>query len=307
MKRQIGISVASLLPWSLGKDGFRRSIDLIAKADFDGLQILPFRGWIFCDDEDEYGKKTNLDASGVSGLNSDLVISFEDAWNSGSFFGALQREAVQLITRKCIREHKPRLWDWFLFGSREQSEKAVQGFIKYFPQAIYVSNGWPKYIKREYGTELCPEMIPKSDKSTRDEIFDRISRILNSIVWDTKHILRGRRHGEPPIALTTNSSHDNWRELLEKIHVEQIKLIHVKPKFPSELELHKMLNSLAKKTQGTLCPVILEDKPVCSSQQKTIDYLKNNGNFWGSILISFSQKNLWNKKTVGCTLVADGY
>lgn len=42
-----------------------------------------------------------------------------------------------------------------------------------------------------------------------------------------------------------------------------------------------MLNALAKKTKDTLCPVILEARPVFGNQQKTVEYLKKQREYLG--------------------------
>lgn len=255
MERKIGVSVASLLPWSLGKDGIYKSIEIaVEKSGFNGLQILPMRRW---QAEETLG---------------DWVISFEDAWNSGSFFGAIEREIYQFVTRKkCAMEEKPRFYDWFLFGNREEACDIAYHFRQEFWRAIYISNEWPSYsAKADYNAiELCPEMFPMR----KQNIFDQICAISN-IAFDTEHVTRKGRHGEPPIAECWK-----WRDLIELIEPERIKLIHVKPHFPAGSELPQMLATLAKKTKDTMCPVILEAKPIFRSKKKTIDWLKEHLDF----------------------------
>lgn len=72
--RILGINAASLLPWSLGPWGATLSLYIARAAGYDGLQILPLKGW---------------------GINCSIpqknVISYEYAWNTGTTLGAFQR------------------------------------------------------------------------------------------------------------------------------------------------------------------------------------------------------------------------
>jgi len=45
MTRKLGVSVISLLPYSLGPDGLGRSVELAKKAGLSGVKALPLHGW----------------------------------------------------------------------------------------------------------------------------------------------------------------------------------------------------------------------------------------------------------------------
>ncbi len=118
-KRLFGVSTISLLPHSLGRGGFDRSKTIASQAGFDVLQVLPLRGWSVEAWENE--KLTGKLLEFV-GLNGNWIISYQDAWNGGSLFSAIEREIYQFITRKkCAMEEKPLFYDWFLFGSWKKS------------------------------------------------------------------------------------------------------------------------------------------------------------------------------------------
>ena len=81
----------------------------------------------------------------------------------------------------------------------------------------------------------------------------------HGLVWDTEHVIRPGRHGEPPIT-------DNWENLLEEVKYN-IRLIHVKNSAPPE-----MLKALAENTSSSI-PVIFEDMPFGSTD--AVSLIKN--------------------------------
>jgi len=66
MARKFGVSVISMLPYSLGPNGLGRSIEIAVNAGMDGVQALPLYGW-----------NPNL-------FPEKGVISIEEAWGQGS-------------------------------------------------------------------------------------------------------------------------------------------------------------------------------------------------------------------------------
>lgn len=60
--RKVGINTASLLPWSIGPRGPALSVEIAQAAGFNGLQILPLRGWT---------RET------MAGIPQDFVLSWE--------------------------------------------------------------------------------------------------------------------------------------------------------------------------------------------------------------------------------------
>lgn len=66
MARKFGVSVISMLPYSLGPNGLGRSIEIAKSAGMDGVQALPLYGW-----------NPNL-------FPEKGVLSIEEAWGLGS-------------------------------------------------------------------------------------------------------------------------------------------------------------------------------------------------------------------------------
>jgi len=181
--RVYGINVVTLFPWSLGPGGFQRSVALATAAGFNGLQVLPLRGW---------GSLDALDAS--------KVISFEDAWNGGSFSRALFR-SLRLLSDVAA----PSLLDWILFGPR--ASKTFQLVRSRLDQAFYVAH--------DFGSNTILEINPEAGISTM-----AYKEYPHGLCWDTLHVRRPCRGSSEEIR--------NWKTLLKAV-VPQIKLIHVHP------------------------------------------------------------------------------
>lgn len=233
MIRRIGVNVVTLLPFSLGKFGLGRASLLAYEAGFDGLQIMPLRDW---------GHIT------FSGISAKRIISFELAWNCGSLFGAVLRHL------HLAGENKPRLRDWLLFEKCDiASYRTDLIFQHYRKTSLFVSHD----VAHVGVMEMNPE------NKLAPAIYANYAR---GICWDTEHIIRPGRHGEPPVT-------DNWRNLLDKVG-RNIRLIHVKSSADPE-----MLRALAKAAPG--CPVILEDPPIIRFRGKTLEWLKGRREFLG--------------------------
>ncbi len=106
-RRIYGINVVSMFPWSLGTKGQVRSVEFARNAGFDGIQVLPMRGWSYEDIQ----------------LWEPYVISFEDAWN----YGSLEKALLRMFG--VLRDPAPTLLDWLLFGKK---------YSTFFPGAITV-------------------------------------------------------------------------------------------------------------------------------------------------------------------------
>jgi len=247
-KRIFGVNIATLFPWSWGPWGFHASLALALSAGFDGLQILPMRGWgNICLTEEEKQR----------------VIAMEDAWNGGKLRYALWREAAIIWHRKKGKsmgmewERFPRLHDWLLFGSWVKSYEVMRNHINTFDLGQIVTyHIW----NRNLPVEICPEnatMFPEGPINYPP-----------GIVLDTEHLTRCGRHGQPAI---------DWKKLLDRLDSNQVKFIHVKPHAPEVAELRKMLLALAELTHDSRCPIILEASPrilLFGRWEKTVSWLR---------------------------------
>jgi hypothetical protein len=128
-RRRFYVNAASLIPWSLGSGGPKRAVELAAKAGFDGLQLLPLRGW-------------TLDTIGT--IPEGVIVAYEDAWNQGTLAGAVSRQLGM------VGDEQPLLLDWMLFGSKPLD---VTHFGQLFHKALkIVHNTW------DFGSyEINPE------------------------------------------------------------------------------------------------------------------------------------------------------
>ncbi len=230
MTRIIGVSVVSLLPWSLGKKGLARSIRIAHEAGYAGVQALPFKSW---------------DPSSFDSIDRDAVISYEGPWNTGFFSGALRR----LFGR--AGEEEPTLLDWLLFGS---GEKQILGrLVDCFPAALYVV-----HHKGEDPLEINPEAgLTVADYLSYEP----------GLVWDTEHVRRPRRDGQGgPVA---ENWYELWRELdpaqIKLIHFNA-RGRALKEFLAGEVnDLAIMLHNVA---QTTTCPIVVEIPPPVT--QKTL-------------------------------------
>ena len=212
MNRRIGVSVVCMLPWSLGRNGLARAAIMARLAGFQGLQILPMRGW------DEL---TFTEAS------PNQIISFELAWNCGSLWKAVLRHL------HLAGEESPLLHDWLLFGKCDDTERRAEMIFHHFQKtSMFITHDVIHVGVMEMHPELDLEVGVYADYP-------------HGLVWDTEHVIRSGRHGQPPIT-------DDWEKLLDEVG-HNIRLIHVKDPINP-----KMLKALAEKTT---CPVIFEARP----------------------------------------------
>lgn len=223
MDRIIGVSVASLLPWSLGQKGLDRAVRIAHAAGYAGVQALPLRSW---------------DPLSFEGIDPDAIIAYEGPWNMGSFWGA--------IRRLCGRagEEEPTLLDWLLFGS---GEKQILGWLAAtFPEAVYVAH--------RPGDDLL-EIHPEADLTVADYISYE-----PGLVWDTHHVRRPRRDGRSgPVV---ERWFELWRQLdpaqLRLIHFNA-RGKELRAFLAGEVnELARMFYNVAR---ATTCPIIVEISP----------------------------------------------
>jgi hypothetical protein len=162
MRRKIGVSVISLLPWSI--ISLPLAVGIAGSAGFSGIQLLPLRG---------------MNGKNIWEISDNFVISIENAWNSGTLSGTLKR------LFRLSGEKNPTLKDWLFFGETPDVKRRM-GIIKdRFPDALYVVHSAGRGI-----VEIHPEL------RLRDIDYARIGI---DVVLDTEHWIRGGRHGEPPV------------------------------------------------------------------------------------------------------------
>lgn len=177
MARKIGLNVVMTFPWCLGFGGLHRAIKLSRLAGYDGLQILPLRGW---------------SAGDFEGVDPERIIAMEDAWNHGPFLSALARQAG------LIGEPAPLFHDWLLFGPSGKTIADRLALMRsIFPDAIFPAH-------KPSGTDPI-EMHPEAGLSIK-EYAER----PYGLVWDTAHVLRMGRHDEAPVT-------NDWRKLFAQV------------------------------------------------------------------------------------------
>jgi len=176
MNRKIGVSVVCMLPWSLGRNGLARSVMMAYEACFSGLQILPMRGW---------------DHLTFSGILSEQIISFELAWNCGSFWKAILRHL------HLAGEENPLLHDWLLFGKCNAIEHRTELIFHHFQKTSM-------FITHDVTHVGVIEMHPELE-------FDIgiYANYPHGLVWDTEHVIRSGRHGNC-LLLTTGRGY--WKK-----------------------------------------------------------------------------------------------
>jgi len=245
MSRKYGINVISLWPWVIGENGIDVAVRMASAANFDGLQVLPLRGWT-------HEKLVEY---------SYPVISQEKSFNNGNIFECFVNtsKSVLGITNA---EGAPRMVDWVLFGKNRELEN-LGGDVLY---CVHDDN--------EAGDVY--EISPKKSKEFKnslngDLLFNR------DLCIDTRHIRGFDRRSDREIKAK------NTLELLRKIPSDLIKLIHINPIKTSSLdeeellflgkdcELIEMLKILGKKSNA---PVILELVPKINlSEGGRVSYL----------------------------------
>jgi hypothetical protein len=217
VERKIGVNVISLLPWSIRN--LNSSLGLAATVGFSGVQLLPL----------ENMSRTNLDQ-----IPRHFVISYEGAWNSGTFSGVAKR------LLGISGEEDPTLKDWLIFGKKPLAKARLELIKTKFPDALPVIHSAGRGI-----LEMHPELRLRDIDYIKNDV---------SVVWDTEHVVRVGRHGEKP--LTTD-----WRRFLGILDHKNIKLIHYKPDLPGLLPTSETGEMLLRLAELTTCPVVLEARP----------------------------------------------
>lgn len=223
-KRKIAVSAASFFPWCLGRGGIERTLKLSKKAGFDGLQILPLRGW-----------------TDFSALDPRDVMSYTPEWNSGTWWGAFRR-TLGLAGEEC-----PLILDMVLFGSKLAVTSSFAKIQATFPKAIYVA--------RVPGTNPL-EIHPEAGLTVNE-----YAQYPYPLIWDTWHSRRPMRYGQGgQITHDWQKLLASVAAKICQIHVhptikEIVSLIRGDP----QMELIKMLKTLGEKTA---CPVVIEVAPL---------------------------------------------
>lgn len=153
--RNLGITVASLGLWALGPSGPKRALEKADAAGFNGLQVLPLRGW---------------NQESMKSIPPLKVISYEGAWNQGTLMGVFLRMAHPKD------ETKPKPEDWLMFGAHPLEAYQIG---EVFPNALRIVHKPEEAWMGAY--EVNPEGgLPKAGQRT---------------VFDTLHAFRGNRDG----------------------------------------------------------------------------------------------------------------
>lgn len=223
--RKYGINVVSLTPFSLGKKGFKKSLDIAEKLGLDGIQALPMRGW----------HKDNESYEDCR----DKVISFEDPWNSGTLGERFRRTISE------IKKGYPTFMDVYLFGFNPKP--FLKATEKIFGQSKFIDHKLNAY---RYMVEIYPQVSNKIGDYTDPN---------RRLVWDTRHV---RDKGMPDWkSLLSELSPESIKMIhfQPKNEKELVEFMNYK-----ENELMKMLQGLALKVSRD-CPMILEIKPTIRS------------------------------------------
>ncbi|MDP2873744.1 MAG: hypothetical protein Q8N84_00350 [bacterium] len=223
-KRKIGVSAAPFFPWCLGREGIERTVGLAKRAGFDGLQILPLRGWM-----------------DFAGLDPKFVMSYTPEWNSGTWRGAFRR-TLGLAGEEC-----PLILDMVLFGSDQAVINSMGAIRSAFPEAIYVAK-----VPGTNPLEIHPEA---------GLTVDEYAQYPYPLIWDTWHSRRPMRYGQGgEITKNWQILLERVAAKICQIHVhptirEIVSLVRGDP----QTELIKMLRALGEKT---VCPVVIEVAPL---------------------------------------------
>lgn len=226
--RKYGISTVSLVPFSLGKKGFEKSLDIVEKLGLNGIQALPMRGWPV--DKNYY-------ASNLQEPWDKMILSFEGAWNSGTIRERFSRTASEM------KKGYPTFMDWYLFGFNPKSVL----------EAVRQVFGWQKFIDHKFGDYWCKvEIYP--------EASTQIQNYLNypsgvGLVWDTRHV---RDKGMPDWRKLLSELPSESIKMIHFQPKDEIELTKFMNGEKNELSI--MLKALADKVFKD-CPVILEIKP----------------------------------------------
>lgn len=173
------------------------------------------------------------------------VLAFEDAWNYGGFWEVPLRMLG-------VRPEGPTFLDWVLFRSPHSTS-----FANAIPSAHHMRLG--------VATEIHPELTTNVDD------YVSFCEAGGKLCWDTWHVRRNRREGQPGIA--------DWKDLLRQLPEDAIALIHVhlvkgeiESFFAGEGELVEMLAKL-NETVSADVPVIIEIAPPMTTRSRTTEFL----------------------------------
>ena len=239
MKREYGVNVLSLYPWSSGKGGIGRAVSMALDAGYDGVQALPLRGW----GGREYG------------ILGSFVISYEGSFANGGFFEAsfnsLRKMVGKLLKTKSTQLISPLFEDWLFFGKDNRT-------LPSNPHALKIVHKVEE-IEEKAMLEIGPDAGISG--SYKDFV---ISNGCGRLCWDTFHVRRENRRADQTKPM------DEWETVLASLPSNSIGLIHVHPVQNSKVdeldlllsgkycELVTMLRCLRDTTNA---PAILEIVP----------------------------------------------
>lgn len=227
-KRQLGVSVITLIPWSYGPGGFGRALRLAKRAGFDGLQVLPLRGWGLL---------------GYPKYWDNGVISWEDAWNTGSFWEVPLRHLGR-------RPDGPLFLDWVLFPNKKAP---VLG-------ATYVAH----YLDSFGVVEVHPEL------SLDPEWYAQQAFNGFRFCIDTHHLTRPHRVIGDKL---------DWENILLALPTKSVELIHLNLRDSNALEEFKNDTGRVSRICSWIevrypyVPIILEVPPLALHPKKLVEEL----------------------------------
>lgn len=228
MGRKYGISTVSLVPYSLGRDGFKNSLDIaISSLGLSGIQALPMRGW--SNDKYHYARY-------LGDPLDQIILSFEGSWNSGTIFQALKRRFGSK------REGYPTFLDLYLFGRKPEAVLKVMDDVF----------GWDKYISHKFENSGYRYMVEIGPDNVQIQNYVDYK---HGLVWDTWHV---REEGMPDWRDLLSALPPESIKLIHFHPKDEGELAEFMSGKANELD--DMLQALRLKVSPD-CPLILETRP----------------------------------------------
>lgn len=230
MEIKVGVSTATLFPWTLMPGVSAWIINNVWEEHGIGTQLLPL---------------TALGTRELGRLNPDAILSFEGAWNEGKAPKTDREVMLQLL------KHPTDLGPW-LFWSQNHQKRIIKAIAECFPDA------WP--IDTTYAGRLSLLEISGDN-------WDTFLAYLNrggGGVWDSWHC-RGNNCSQEADSI----GRERTIKILKE-HADGIKVIHLQTRDKKELEkfltgeenfLSCFLREMLPLAQDGGVPVIIEWMP----------------------------------------------
>lgn len=236
--RRYYVNVVSLAPYSLGRGGPIRALEMVVEAGLAGVQLLPMRGY---------------DYVSVKNLPRSAIVSYEGPWNSGTLFNALRREWRKRIGKsKPTDVQWPLLIDWLFFGPRPER---VSTFKTLFPKALYVTH--------DASASGVYEIHPEGGFPLEEQ----------PLCWDTFHTRRPYQASGHRSPFRWARLLEAKSKQVSLIHVHPVgSEISSLLAGQTEGELQDMLQMLARHTKVSV-PIVIEVKPVLGTPAQAVRYI----------------------------------